>query len=205
MTSTPAKPAAGASSEDALVQRLCQGDEDAYRELVVTYSRRLLAVARRFLRNDADAQDALQDAFVSVARAIGTFQKGSSIGTWLHTIVVRTSLMKLRSRRRQEKERPIEDLLPRYHDDGHRANVGPAWPEVESPAEREETRAMVRQCIDQLPESYRVVLMMRDIDGLDTEETATLLGMNVNAVKTRLHRARQALRELLSPHFEALT
>jgi RNA polymerase sigma-70 factor (ECF subfamily) len=189
------------SGEHSLVQRLRSGDDAAFEEMVRVYGPRLLAVARRFLPNDADAQDALQDGLISACRGIDTFSQTSRLGTWLHAIVVRSSLMKLRSKRRRSSERSIEDLLPRFRDDGHRAEPGPAWSDSTAPMEQEETRALVRKCIDQLPENYRVVLMLRDIEGCDTAETARLLNLNDNAVKTRLHRARQALRELLNPYF----
>ena len=84
---------------------------------------------------------------------------------------------------------------------GHRANVGARWPEsADKAVERRETRTLVRSCIDRLPDSYRTVLLLRDIEELDTEEAARLLGVTPNAVKVRLHRARQALRGLLDPH-----
>jgi RNA polymerase sigma-70 factor (ECF subfamily) len=109
--------------------------------------------------------------------------------------------MKLRGRQRKP-ERPIAELLPRYQDDGHPADPVANW---EAPAdrtlERQETRAFIRKSIDELPETYRTILLLRDIEGLDTEETARQLGVSEGVVKTRLHRARQALRTLLDPHF----
>jgi RNA polymerase sigma-70 factor (ECF subfamily) len=87
-------------------------------------------------------------------------------------------------------------------EDGHRENAGPAWKDTaESALQQRETRTLVRECIDRLPESYRTVLLLRDIEELDTEEAAQLLGVSPNAVKIRLHRARQALRTLLDPYF----
>ena len=140
---------------------------------------------------------------MSAFKAIGGFAGGASLGTWLHSIVVRAALMKLRSRRRRP-EQAIEDLLPQYTADGHRVQPGPGWcNDVEERAERDENAKIIRQCIDQLPSQYRTVLLLRDIEEFDTEETARLLGINPNAVKTRLHRARQALRTLLDPYFGA--
>ena len=105
--------------------------------------------------------------------------------------------MKLRSRRRRP-ETPIEDLLPKFLEDGHQVMPAGDWPEsAEVLLEREENRVFVRESIDRLPESYRTVLLLRDIEEMDTGETARLLGINPNAVKTRLHRARQALRTIL--------
>jgi RNA polymerase sigma-70 factor (ECF subfamily) len=187
--------------ETALLAGLRAGDPTAYERLVRAYSGRLLAVARRFLMNEDDARDALQDAFLSAFRAIGNFQEGARVSTWLHRIVINAALMKLRTRRRKPEE-SIDDLLPTFLEDGHRKDPGPAWKETsESMLQREETRTLVRGCIDQLPDGYRTVLLLRDIEELDTEETAILLSITPNAVKIRLHRARQALRTLLDPHF----
>src|SRR5919198_6216401 len=107
--------------------------------------------------------------------------------------------MKLGARKRRAEE-PIEDLLPRFDAEGRRIGAVTPW---ETPSdvllERHETRAMVRRCIDRLPERYRTVLLLRDIEELDTQEAADALGVTLNTVKIRLHRARQALRTLLDP------
>jgi RNA polymerase sigma-70 factor (ECF subfamily) len=105
--------------------------------------------------------------------------------------------MKLRSRRRRPEE-SIEELLPRFDETGHFADSPSAWDaSVDRTFERAETRVLVRQAIDELPPSYRTVLVLRDIEELDSDETAAMLGVSPYAVKTRLHRARQALRTLL--------
>jgi len=157
----------------------------------------MLATARRLLRSEDEAEDAVQEAFLYAARAIDGFAGGSKVSTWLHRILINTALMTLRSRRRRAEE-PIEDLLPRFDADGHRIDGTASW---ETPSdvllERRETRAMVRRCIDRLPDRYRTVLLLRDIEELDTQESADLLGTTANTVKIRLHRARQALRTLL--------
>jgi RNA polymerase sigma-70 factor (ECF subfamily) len=189
------------ADEVALVAGLRTGDDAAFEKLVRIFGGRLLAVARRILRNEEDAQDAVQDALLSAVKSIESFSGGSRIYTWLHRIVSNAALMKLRTRRRTH-EQSIEDLLPKYLADGHRDVPAGEWTErLGAAAEQSETQAIVRQCIDQLPEAYRTVLVMRDIEELDTEETARLLGVNAGVVKTRLHRARQALRTLLDPHF----
>ena len=199
--STPTETVPNDPQEVALLAGLRAGDPQAYEQLVRAYGGRLLAVARRFLPSEDDARDAIQDAFLSAFRAIHSFQEGARISTWLHRIVVNAALMKLRTRRRRPEE-SIDDLLPTFLEDGHRENPGPAWRETsESALQRQETRTLVRECIDRLPESYRTVLILRDIEELDTEETAQLLDLTLNAVKIRLHRARQALRTLLDPHF----
>lgn len=157
----------------------------------------MLGVARRILHNEEDARDAVQDAFLSAFRALGSFRAGSRLSTWLHRITVNASLMRIR-RAASRPEEPIEDFLPSFLDDGHRASPGDAWGErADRLLERKEACEGVRRAIDRLPESYRLVLLARDIEGLSGSEVAEALGISTNAVKIRLHRARQALRELL--------
>lgn len=186
--------------EEALVAALKAGDEDAFESVVRTHGPRLLAVARRILRNDEDARDALQEAFLSVHRSIGRFEGGSQLGTWLHRIVVNAALMRMRSERRRPAQ-SIESLLPTFQEDGHQTTPSKPWLETPSLAESLETQELVRTAIESLPDDFRNVLMVRDIEGLDTAETAVMLGISQGAVKTRLHRARQALRTQLDPHF----
>ncbi|MFQ5788854.1 MAG: sigma-70 family RNA polymerase sigma factor [Acidobacteriota bacterium] len=183
--------------ESALVALLKAGDEAAFERLVRTHAGRLLAVARRFLRNEEDARDAVQEAFLSAFRSLNRFAGDSRISTWLHRIVVNKALMKLRSRKRKPEE-SIEDLLPRFLEDGHQVHESVPWNETD--VERRETKELVRRAIDRLPDTYRTIILLRDIEGYDTEETAKLLQVTANAVKIRLHRARQALRSLLDPH-----
>jgi RNA polymerase sigma-70 factor (ECF subfamily) len=181
----------------ALLERLRRGDDEAFTTLVHQHAGRMLATARRLLRSEDDARDAVQEAFISAARSIDGFAGGSQLSTWLHRIVMNAALMRLRNRRRRAEE-PIDDLLPRFDAEGYHAAAPVAW---ETPSdellERRETRVMVRRCIDRLPERYRTVLLLRDIEELDTQEAADALGVTLNTVKIRLHRARQALRTLL--------
>ncbi len=185
--------------EAALLRRLQRGDESAFETLVRRFGGRMLAVTRRLLRNEDDACDALQEALLSAFKAINRFEGHAQLGTWLHRIAVNAALMKLRSLRRSPATAgSIGDMLPEFAADGHRHDPRAAWQTpTETLLERRETREMIRRKIDMLPEDYRNVVMLRDIEGMDTEATATLLGINPGAVKTRLHRARMALRELL--------
>lgn len=190
-----------ANDESSLLARLRAGDDSAYEALVRRYSPRLLGLARRIVGNDEDARDVIQDAFLAAFRSLERFHGDARLSTWLHRIVVNTALMKLRRRRRKPEE-SIEPLLPAFLADGHHAEKFSAWSEpADETLSRAETRALVRNRIEELPESFRTVLVLRDIEGLDTEETARVLNTTPNAVKIRLHRARQALRTLLAPHF----
>lgn len=200
-SSTQSSGGDSATAEAELLARLRAGEDDAFEELVRENAGRLLAVARRYMKSEEDAQDVVQETFLSAFRSLDRFEGGSRLSTWLHRIAVNAALMKLRSRRRKPEE-PIEDLLPRFREDGRPFRPAIAWRTLpEDLLGQKEIRALVQACIGRLPESYRHVLLLRDIEEFDTEETAEILGISPNAVKTRLHRARQALRGLLNPHF----
>ena len=195
----------GDTGESELVAGLRARDELAFALLVKRHGGALLAAARRVLRNEEDARDAVQEAFLSALKAIERFQGGSSLSTWLHRIAINAALMQLR-RRRSRPEAAIDELLPEFLEDGHHAQHPEPWEDsAEVLLARSEVRRHVRHCIERLPESYRTVLVLRDIEELDTEEAARLLGISANLVKVRLHRARQALRTLLAGVLERST
>ncbi len=195
---------AGVDAEEvALVVALRAGDEGAYETMVRRYGPRLLATAMRLVKREEEAADVVQEAYLSAFRAIDRFGGGARLSTWLHRIVVNAALMRLRSRRRRREE-SIDDLLPRFDETGHFAEPPSDWgASADHLLERKESRAMVRAAIAKLPESYRTVLVLRDVEELDTEEVAHVLGVTANAVKVRLHRARQALRSLIEQELGA--
>ena len=157
----------------------------------------MLAVARRFFPEQQEARDAVQEAMLSAFKGIKSFAGEARLATWLHRIVVNASLMRLR-RRRQRGEDSLEDLLPHFDSAGNHlcAEVG-IGADSEETLEQRERRAMVRKCIAMLPENYRTVLLLRDIEDMSTEDVAKALGETPNAIKVRLHRARQALGTIL--------
>ncbi len=174
----------------------------AFEELVRANAGRMLAVALRYLGDEQEARDTVQEAFLAAYRSIGQFAGDAQISTWLHRIVVNCALMRLRGRNRRPEE-SIEGLLPEFDETGHRVAPGPTWSEApDRIMERKERADLVRTCIQRLPPTYRTVLLLRDIEQMDTEEAAKLLGITENATKIRLHRARQALRTLLDPYFQ---
>ena len=192
-------PSGEREGEAQFLARLLAGDEEAGAMLVRQYGGRMLAVARRYLHGEEDCADAVQDAFLAAFRSLGKFEGNSSLGTWLHRIVVNACLTKLRARSRSRSV-AIDDLLPAFDETGHHTRPVRSWgEETLSRLTREETRMQVRACIDRLPEPYRTVLLLRDIEEFDTDQTAEQLGITAGAVKTRLHRARQALRTFLEP------
>lgn len=185
--------------EDELLARLREGDDDAYEQLVRQNGGRMLAAARRILPSDEDAQEAVQEAFLSAFKSIERFHGGSRLATWLHRIAINAALMRLRKLKRREGR--IEDLLPSYTETGGFAAMPDPWSEeADARLLREEARSVVRARIDELPQSYRVALLLRDIEGLSNDELAESLGVSVNAAKIRVHRARQALKTLLDSY-----
>jgi RNA polymerase sigma-70 factor, ECF subfamily len=200
-TRSDASASQSSCNEADLIRRLKARDAAAFEHVVRSYTPRLAAVARRLLgANPQEIDDAVQDAFLSAYKALDRFEGNALLSTWLHRITVNAALMRLRSRNRR-RETGIEDieaLMPRWNDDGHRRNPRVAWETpAEALAEREEVRQLVRNRIDRLPDDYRTVILLRDIEELDTDTTAEMLGITPGAVKTRLHRARMALREML--------
>ncbi len=188
---------AGNENERGLLSRLRAGDEDAAGIVVQRYGGRMLATARRFLNNEHDAQDAVQEALASAFRALDTFKGDAMLSTWFHRIVVNAALLQLRAKRRRG-EQPIEKLLPRFDHEGAWVDDPVTWTDgSQTILERRDSRQMVRRCIARLPEIYRSVLLLRDIEELDTDETARSLAITANTVKVRLHRARQALKTLI--------
>ncbi len=181
-----------------LVRRLKAGEDAAFEELVRTYTGRLIAVAGRITRTETDAEDVVQEAFLSVFQSIDSFDDRSELGTWMHRVTVNAALMCLR----QQKSRPemsIDALLPQFEGGMHSEHPR-AWPAVTDEGDtRIEQREALWKAIDQLPEEFRTVIVLRDVEGLDSKAVATSLGISDALVRQRLHRGRQALMKLLEP------
>jgi RNA polymerase sigma-70 factor, ECF subfamily len=187
------------AADAALLAALRTREPGSFEQLVRAHGGRMLAVARRLLSSEEDARDAVQEAFLNAFRNIDRFEGQALLSTWLHRIIVNVSLMKLRSRKRKPEE-SLDHLLPAFRDDGHFAERFDSGSEpADQRLAREQEQAAVRAAIDELPGHYRTILLLRDIEGISTQEVADQLGITPNAVKLRLHRARQALRTLLAP------
>jgi RNA polymerase sigma-70 factor (ECF subfamily) len=187
------------ATEATMIDRLRGGDTTALEGLMEQFAPRVYRLAHGITHNEGDAEEVVQDVFLSLFRKIDGFEGRAALGTWIYRITVNTALIKRRGKR-VELEVLLEDHLPTFHEDGHREGDR-AWlladwsdsPEAELLSR--ETRIAVRRMIASLPDSYRVVLLLRDLEGLSNEETAEILGESVPSVKSRLHRARMALRE----------
>jgi RNA polymerase sigma-70 factor (ECF subfamily) len=189
-------------SEGILIARLRARDAGALEILMQRHSSRVFRVAFGITRNEADAEEVVQDVFLSLFEKIGSFEERASLSTWLYRVTTNAALLRRRGKRR-ELEVSLEDQLPTFRDDGHRAGersfLLADWSSTaEAGLASGETQARVRRAIDLLPPHYRAVVMLRDIEELSNEEIAEILAEPVSAVKSRLHRARMALREQLT-------
>ena len=163
---------------------------------------RMMAVAIRILKDISLAEDAVQQAFGKVHEKYDTFEGRADLATWIHRITVNEALMILR-RTRRLNETSIDDLLPEFDQSGCRIATTPgdaSTPEQE--LQSRQTRNVVKAMIDKLPTQYRIVLVLRDIEDMTTDEVAVALDISVANVKTRLHRARSALKRLLEPYVD---
>jgi len=189
----------GSETDVALIDRVRGGDAAALEGLMERFAPRVHRLAYGILRNEADTEEVVQDVFLSLFRNIEGFEGRSALGTWIYRITVNAALIKRRGKR-VELEVFLEDHLPTFREDGHRegdrAMLLADWSETpEDELLSNETRRAVRNMIAALPEHYRIVLVLRDMEGLSNEETAEILEDSVSSVKSRLHRARMALRE----------
>jgi RNA polymerase sigma-70 factor (ECF subfamily) len=179
---------------------LRSGDRQVCERLVREHGGWMLALAVRYVRDRALAEDCVQEAFLQAFRSIGEFEGRSALKSWLFRIVVNTALMKLRSRR-ASLEQLLDDIPPPAAE-CDRSEPQPAWTEMATPEEllaRKQVCELVTAKLLELPDCYRIVLLLRDIEGLSTEETARLLATTQGAVKVRLHRARAAFKVLVQP------
>jgi RNA polymerase sigma-70 factor (ECF subfamily) len=190
------------SDEHGLLKDAASGDTGALEALMNRYSGRVYRLAYGITRNPADAEEIVQDVFLQMVRKGADFEGRSALASWIHRVATNVALNKRRGKRR-EVETSLEDCLPAYEADGHRA--GPRAFLVADWSERPdaellsgETRRVLEEAIDRLPDHYRAVLILRDVEELSNEEVAESVGDSVPAVKTRLHRARMALREILT-------
>jgi len=159
----------------------------------------MLAVARRILGEAAQAEDAVQEAFAKIFKNLEKFGGRSALKTWMHRIVVNEALSTLRKRQR-DITRDIDELMPLF--DQNRCRIEDDWVTFETPQsllERTQTKNLVSDCIARLPNDYRIVLTLRDIEELSTSDVADMLDISEANVKIRLHRARAALKKLLEP------
>jgi len=196
-------PAAAAPvSDEELVARARAKDFGAFEQLLDRYEDKIFRLAYRFVRNETEAKEVLQDTFLSIWRKLDTFKGDSQFGSWLYRVAANTALMRLRAQRRHP-EVSTEELPAGYLDTfGALPPTGENWAKrPDDELQSDELRRHIQSAVDTLPEIYRTVFMLRDVEGLSTEETAEILDISVPTVKTRLHRARIALRDTITSYF----
>jgi RNA polymerase sigma-70 factor (ECF subfamily) len=197
-------PLPAAATDAELVARAQAKDFAAFEELLDRYEDKVFRLAYRFVRNETEAQEILQDTFLSIWRKLGTFKGDAQFSSWLYRVAANAALMRLRAQRRHP-EISTEELPVGFLDNnGQLPAAGENWARrPDDQLQSEELRDHIQQAVDALPELYRTVFLIRDVEGLSTEETAEVLGISVPTVKTRLHRARIALRDAIGTYFDS--
>jgi RNA polymerase sigma-70 factor (ECF subfamily) len=202
MPSSLASPVLGLD-EAQLVDRIARGDQSAFETMMRRHNGKLFRVARSILREDAEAEDALQDAYLEAYKHIADFRGGAQLSTWLTRIVINQALMRVRKQKRERVVVPFGE--PRSHVSGKQDVADQT---IESPThalERAELRRMLERRIDELPAPFRTVLVMRDVEDMSVQETAECLGIPAATVRTRLFRARALLRDALARDLDLAT
>lgn len=184
-----------------LVAEFKAGCEASFEELVHRYSGKAFSLASRLTRNQEDAEEVLQDVFVTVYRKIDGFEGKSSFSSWLYRVTVNSALMKLRKRKRDQTV-SMEDVLPQLQNSPYLKTSEQA--EGDAATLRSQLNAALEEAIRRLPDDYRPVFVLRDIDGLTSREVSKILQLTVPAVKSRLHRSRLMLRRRLSRLYREL-
>jgi RNA polymerase sigma-70 factor (ECF subfamily) len=191
----------GITEELVLVHAAKAGDLEAFSQLVTRYDRNIFRIAQHITHNDEDAQDVVQDAFLKAYTNLAQFQENSKFYTWLVRIAVNEALMKLRKRRNDRTVSLDEDVET---EEGSMPREVADWsPNPEQLYGQSELGDILKKTIQGLSPGFRTVFVLRDVEGLSTEETAEMLDLSVPAVKSRLLRARLQLRERLSRYFKA--
>lgn len=185
--------------DEDLVAQAQAGDEAAFTELVHRHESRVYTLALKMLHNPADAEDVLQETFISVLRGLPQFRGDSAFSTWLYRIAYNATLMKLR---KFSSLVPLDEALE--SDESEMPRELTDWThDPESALVNQETRIEMQAAVDTLSTPLRSVFVLRDVDGLSTEQTAAVLQVSEQVVKTRLHRARMILRNKLSDYYRA--
>ena len=191
----------GAFEDQKLVEALQRGEPGAVEALLDRFGSWIYRVARRLLNDPRDVEEVTQDVVLTVVRKIQTFRGEAAFSSWLYRIAANAAYERLRAKRSRQ-EVSLEPFLPVFDDEGRYAQPVADWSrQLDDPAVAGETRAAIEQSLSRLPEEYRVVIQLHDVEELPNEEVAATLGLTVAAVKSRVHRARLFLRQELAHLF----
>lgn len=178
-----------------LVKEVREGNQDSFEELLGRYNNKVYSLATRLTRNPEDAEEVLQDVFITVHRKIDSFEGKSSFSSWLYRVTANAAFMKLR-KRRQHQSVSLEDLLGQPQLVNALRTSENTY--VDAQSIRNEMLTALELAISKLPDEYRPVFILRDVDGLTSKEVGKILDLTVPAVKSRLHRSRLMLRRRLA-------
>lgn len=203
MADTKKKKSRDQLTDNELIERFRKGCTVSFEELISRYETKAHNLAMRLTRNAEDAEEVLQDVFVTVYRKIDGFEGKAKFSSWLYRITVNAAFMKLR-KRRQDQTVSFEDMLPHLQNKaiGALNNFGA---QCDALAHNNEIKDALEGAIGKLPDEYRTVFVLRDIDGLSNKEVGDILGLSIPAVKSRLHRSRLMLRKRLRKFYEDYT
>ena len=189
------------TSDELLVKQSKTGDYGSFEELVKRYEQKIYALALRFTGNKTDAKDVLQETFLQAFRHLSSFREESRFSTWIYRIAVNQCLMRRRRKKIMKTVSLDTPLVTRKHDELTREFPEDWSRSPDATLDNKELKEKLSGAIDMLPEEYRTVFVLRDMNGLSNEEAAKVLNVSVPAVKSRLHRARMFLRDSLSDYF----
>ena len=187
-------------TEAELITAILGGEIQLYHELICPYERNVYIMALSYMKNEADAEDVVQDAFVRAFRKLSSFRAESKFSTWLMSITINEARTRLR-RQALVRMEPLEQAPEEPK------GISPAllrdWREIPSAAlERKEIRSLIQRAVEQLPDNYRQVFLLRDVEELTISEAAEILDISIPSVKVRLHRARLMLQKQLAPQLK---
>jgi len=186
-------------SDKELIEGFLAGNADHYVEITERYTEKVFNLAFRFTRNQEDSEEVLQDVFVTVYNKLEAFEGKAAFSSWLYRVTVNTALMLIR-KRKQSPTISVEEVSPQIKETW--TGDTSANSDIDYISSRHELRAMLEQAVDKLPEEYKSIFLMRDVDGMSNQEVGEILGMSVAAVKSRLHRARLMLRKRLQKFYD---
>jgi RNA polymerase sigma-70 factor (ECF subfamily) len=188
-------------TDSELVTGVLGKEESCFEELLERYGSKVLNLAMRITRNQEDAEEILQDVFITVFTKLGSFEHKAQFSSWLYRVTMNSSFMKIRARNRRRTV-SLEDVEPNIRQNwvGNRTEMF----DVDFMSSRHELRDAIQAAVAELPEDYRAIFVLRDIDGLSNEAVSQVLRLSVPAVKSRLHRSRLLMRERLKSHYAQL-
>jgi RNA polymerase sigma-70 factor (ECF subfamily) len=182
-----------------LVKGVTGRQDDCFEELLERYGSKVINLALRITRCQEDAEEILQEVFITILTKVQSFEHKAQFSSWLYRVTMNASFMKIRTRNRRRSV-SLEDVEPSIKQNwaGNRSELC----DVDFMSSRHELRSAIQKAVDQLPEEYRAIFILRDIDGLSNEAVSRILQLSVPAVKSRLHRSRLIMRQQLRSHYD---